>query len=81
MTKKLIKLYKNNCRPCVEVTGYLEENAVPHESFNIMENIDLAMKYSVMTVPVTILLDENENEVGRVMGFDEDALEQLIEQL
>ena len=78
---KLIKIYKNNCFPCSQVSGYLKDNAIDHEEYNIMDNMDLAVKYDIMTVPVTILLDDNGLEIDRSKGYNEKELANLISQL
>lgn len=78
---KLIKIYKQNCNPCTMVSGFLDSKEVPYEEFDVMENTDLAVKYGIMTVPVTILLDDEGNEVSRSTGFKPPELEGLISQL
>lgn len=81
MANTLLKLYKDNCVPCTTVDNFLKIQSVPHESLNIMDNIDLATKYNIMSVPVTILLDENGEEIDRANGFNPEKLSELIEQL
>lgn len=78
---KLIKLYKDNCNPCTMVDGLLKDAGVEHESFNIMQNTDLAVKYGIMSVPVVVLLDDNGNEIARSTGFNPPELNKLIAQL
>lgn len=78
---KLIKLGKEGCRPCKMVEEYLQSEEVEYEDIDIQANVDLATKYGIMSVPVTILLDDEGNEVERVQGFNPPAIEKLIEQL
>ena len=79
---KLVKLFKNQCNPCEMVSNYLKDNGVePHEQHNIMEDMNSAIKYGVMSVPVLILLDDEGNEVQRSTGFKPNEIEQLISQL
>lgn len=78
---KLIKLYQPACNPCQEVDNYLKENKVVYESFNVEESPEVASKFGIMGVPVTILLDDNDNEIGRSAGFRPAELEQLISNL
>ena len=79
---KLVKLFKNNCDPCERVSNYLNDKGVePNEQHNIMEDMDSAIKYGVMSVPVLILLDEEGNEVQRSIGFKPNEIEQMISQL
>ncbi|WP_144509836.1 glutaredoxin family protein [Bacillus sp. FJAT-22090] len=78
---KLIKIYKQNCNPCTMVSGFLDSNSVVYDEFDIMENTELAVKYGIMSVPVTILLDNDGNEIARSNGFNPPELERLISQL
>lgn len=78
---KLIKIYKQNCDPCAKVDGFLKDLEVEYESFDIMENTTLAAQYGIMSVPVTILVDDNGNEISRSIGYKPNELENLISQL
>lgn len=78
---KLIKLYQPNCRPCSFVENFLQDQGVEYESINIIENIDVAAQYGIMATPVTILLDDEGNEVKRSAGFNPDDLEEMVNQL
>lgn len=63
------------------VSGYLDSKEVAYEEYDIMKNTDLAVKYGIMSVPVVILLDDEDKEIGRSNGFNPPELEQLIAQL
>lgn len=78
---KLIKLEQPNCNPCKMVTNYLNEKEVNFDSINVMDNPDVASDYGVMSVPVTILLDSNNNEIQRVNGFKPNELDEMVSQL
>jgi len=78
---KLLKLKQPNCRNCGFVAAFLEDNGVNFTSVDVSKNPDVAVKYNIMSTPVTILLDDNDNEVKRSAGFDRDELETLISQL
>lgn len=78
---KLIKIYKQNCNPCTMVSGFLDSKEVVYEEFDIMENTNLAVKYGIMSVPVVVLLDDEDNEIARSTGFNPPELENLISQL
>lgn len=81
MSNKLIKLHKPNCVPCQAVENFLQSSGVEYDSFNVMEQRDLAVKFNIMSVPVVVLLDENDTEIGRVGGFNPPALQELVDQL
>lgn len=79
---KLIKLFKDGCDPCTQMTSFINEQSIEvSESFNIMENINVAEKYSIMSVPVLILLDNEGNEVDRTIGYKPHEIIKLASQL
>lgn len=78
---KLLKLYQDDCPSCVRVDNLLNNLDVEYESVNVQENLDAAVKYGIMSTPVTILLDNEGNEVQRSAGFNPAELEELISKL
>jgi thioredoxin 1 len=63
------------------VEQHLANNSVDYEKINIEDRPEIAMQYGVMSVPVTILLDDDGQELNRVVGFNPDEIDKLIEQL
>ncbi len=78
---KIIKFYQNNCAPCTMVQQYLSSKRISAEKINPFEQPEMAIKYNISSVPVTILLDAEGNEVKRVVGFKPPELDELIAQL
>lgn len=78
---KLIKLEKTNCVPCTMVSNYLDENHVEYTKIDVMDSPEVAAQYDIATVPVVILLDNEGNEIGRSMGYNPHALEELINRM
>lgn len=79
---KLIKFETPGCRYCQMVENFLNENGVKSEKINPLENPDSAVRFDIgMSVPVTILLDDDGNELGRSNGFNTEELDNLISQL
>lgn len=78
---KLLKFYKDSCPSCVLVTQYLDSKGVQCESINPFEQPEYGARYNLMSVPVTILLDENDNEVLRSNGYVATQLDEMIAQL
>lgn len=72
---KLLKLYQPSCIPCEIVENYLQESNVEYESINVQERPEIAGLYGIMGTPVTILLDDNGNEMSRAVGFNSIELE------
>jgi thioredoxin 1 len=63
------------------VEQHLANNSVDYEKINIEDRPEIAMQYGVMSVPVTILLDDDGQELNRVVGFNPDEIDKLVEQL
>lgn len=77
---KIIKFGKPNCPPCAQVTKFLKDREINYVDINPLEteDFDLLIRHNIKTVPVTILVDENGNELQRSVGFNEIELKQLI---
>lgn len=78
---KIIKLEQPNCSPCKYVSNFLDDKEVEYQAIDVTENPDIGAKYQIMSVPVTILLDEEGNEVQRSKGYNPSELELIISQL
>ncbi|RNB59381.1 glutaredoxin family protein [Brevibacillus gelatini] len=78
---KLLKFYKDNCPSCVLVTQFLDSKGVKYESINPFEQPQYAVHYGLMSVPVTILLDDNGEEAKRSVGFKPAELTEMINKL
>lgn len=78
---KLIKFEKENCPACTMVENFLNANEVDVEKVNPFENPKLAAKFMISSVPVTILLDDEGNEIQRSRGFNPAELEEIITKL
>lgn len=78
---KVIKFEKENCTPCKMVQNYLEDNQIAVEKINPFDKPDEAITYNIGSVPVTILLDNQNNEIQRSVGFKPDELEEIISKL
>lgn len=75
---KIIKFEQSNCNPCNLVSSYLEQEGVKYERVNAFDNPDLASEFGVMSVPVTVVLDDNSKEVFRTTGYKVDELSKVI---
>ena len=78
---KLLKLETNSCAECKRASAYLDSKGVTYSNVDVSENPDVAAKYSVMKVPVFLLMDQDENEVDRLLGFNQSKLDELINKL
>ena len=78
---KIIKLEQPNCNPCKMVSNSLNEVGVAYETVDVSQEPEVAAQFEVMGVPVTILLNVQEEEVNRSIGFKPDELDALINDL
>lgn len=79
--KKLIKFEKDNCKPCELVTQYLNSKGVEFEAINAYNEPMKASKMKVRSVPTLMLLDNEGNEIRRIVGYNPQEIDQLIEEL
>ncbi|NMV98076.1 thioredoxin family protein [Bacillus velezensis] len=78
---RLIKLEQPNCNPCKMVSNYLNDAGVEYETVDVTQNPEAAAQFEVMGVPVTILLNEQGEEVKRSIGFKPNELDELLKEL
>lgn len=68
---KVLKFSAAWCGPCKVLKKTLDEmeSVKPLlEEVDIEENEDLCLKYNIRNVPVLVFLDENDNEIERLVG-------------
>ncbi|MGG1395581.1 thioredoxin domain-containing protein [Bacillus velezensis] len=78
---RLIKLEQPNCNPCKMVSNYLNDVGVEYETVDVTQKPEVAAQYEVMGVPVTVLLNEQGEEVKRSIGFKPDELDKLVREV
>lgn len=84
---ELIVLSQTVCSGCKKLHNKLEElkkeSSFEYTEINIDDQPEAVAKYNIMSTPVTILMDEEE-EITRVVGYsfkNEEDIEELIDQL
>ena len=75
----ILKFFGSWCNPCKALSKNLEDAGIEHKSIDVDENEELTEKYNVMSVPTIVVLDEDDNEVGRFVGTR--TKEQLLDEL
>ena len=75
----ILKFFGSWCNPCKALSKSLEDAGIKHQSIDVDENEELTEKYNVMSVPTIVILDEDDNEIGRFIGSR--TKEQLLEEL
>lgn len=80
MNNKLLKFSKKGCTPCVMVGNYLNEKGINVKEFDVFESQE-AIKYGIISVPTLILVNEHNEILDRVVGFNPEEIDNLISQL
>lgn len=90
MIKSILKLSASWCAPCRvyaptfhRVSKYEKYKDIEFKEYDIEEEDgeEMALKYNVRSVPTTILLDENEKILYKVMGnVPENQLTKIIDE-
>ena len=88
---RLLVFTSSNCPHCPKAERVVREIApdysdkgVSHEKIRMKtpEGKDFSLKYHVMSTPTILFLDEEENEIGRIVGApSENSLRNKIEKL
>ena len=78
---RLLKFSAEWCRPCKMLAKTLEGIDVPYtiSNIDIDDSPNLAADYKVRGVPTMVLVDDNDKEVGRLVGVKTKAqIEEFI---
>lgn len=78
--KKLIKFSKQSCTPCKMVENYLQDKEVQYTDVDVFDRVDLATQYGIVGVPV-LVLEEDGVIIDKVVGFNPDDIDNLLNQL
>lgn len=76
----IVVVSQNGCNPCQMVKNFIKNEDIEFTEVNISTDSDAIEKYGVMSTPVTILFDGDE-EIARVVGYNPPDIETLISQL
>lgn len=74
MNYRVLKFGAEWCGPCKKLASDVEKNPikfsnVSFESINVDDNDEMVEHYNIMSVPVSIIVDESYNEVSRLVGY------------
>ena len=67
---KILKFYADWCAPCKALSAVISkvEHGVPMVEINVDTDRETAAFYGIRTIPIMLLIDENENIVNRKGG-------------
>lgn len=72
-----LKFEQPKCAPCEQVDKWLKDNKVEVEHINAWDQPDMARQYKVHGCPTIVVVDNNNKEVFRTVGFKPDQLKEL----
>ena len=72
--KKILYFTASWCGPCKALAPRMEKlsSQINYQKIDIDSNQDLSMKYGIRSVPSLVLVDENGNEINRIVGAQPD---------
>lgn len=76
--KEIVKFEKDDCNPCRQVSDYFNTRRVQFVAVNPFDAPEEASRYKVRSVPTTLLLEDG-REVMRVVGYQPEQLDLLIQ--
>ena len=65
---KILKFYTETCMNCRMLGKVLDRMGVEVENINANENTELVDKYEICTTPTLVFLNENGEEVDKIIG-------------
>ena len=80
---KIVKIGAEWCGPCRALDKQLENfNRCEVVRYDVDENESIADEYNIRNIPVTILFDDNDNEIKRWVGlFNVREIEEEIQKM
>jgi thioredoxin 1 len=70
---KVLKFYATWCAPCqglsMVVNGIKDQVNIPFEDVNIQEQLEIAAKYGIRSVPTMVIVDDEGVEIKRQSGM------------
>ncbi|AQN32545.1 putative thioredoxin [Bacillus phage BCP12] len=78
---QIIKFENEGCNPCKSVGEYLDRAVKEYRVIDAFKEPREAAKFDIGSVPTVILLDDNDVEVKRSVGFKPEELEEIVELL
>ncbi|MED3562417.1 thioredoxin family protein [Bacillus xiapuensis] len=78
MSKSILKFSRVGCNPCKVMSNFLQDKGVDYKELDVEEDAQLAVQYGIGGVPTLLLVDENNDVLDRVVGFNPSDIEELI---
>lgn len=81
MSKSILKFSRVGCTPCKIMSNFLQDKGVEYKELDVEEDVQLSVQYGIAGVPTLLLVDENNDVLDRVVGFNPSGIEELISKL
>lgn len=78
---KIVKVEKDNCPACDNVGVFLDNQGISYDKVDVYKDPSIAMELGLMTVPIVVLKDKDGKIVDHAIGFNEEALSKIVEQV
>ena len=76
---RIIKFEADWCGPCKASQAHIDKIGLQVERVDVDASPELAQEYKVASLPTVVVLDDDGNEVERIIGFNPNALSRLKE--
>jgi len=78
MTKRLLKFEGASCGACKSAQSLLDSIDAPIEKIDVGESPHLAAQYDIGGIPTFILLDGDDTELDRMIGYNPNRSSELL---
>ena len=69
---KLIKFSLPNCQPCKVLAEQMKKEGIESTEISLFEDTEeLGMKFGIRNVPTVIVLDDENQEIGRARNIEQ----------
>ena len=69
---QLIKFSLPNCQPCKVLAEQMKKEGIESTEISLFEDTEeLGFKYSIRNVPVVVILDDENKEIGRARNIEQ----------
>ncbi|KYD18770.1 glutaredoxin family protein [Geobacillus thermodenitrificans] len=81
MDKEILVYSSNNCSFCAKLKSWLDENNIPYinRDIDVPEIQKEFEKFNIYGIPVIFITDKNTKKTTRIVGFQPDAIKQVLE--
>lgn len=79
MSNIILKFEKPGCAPCKVVSELLDKHQIKATAVSLVDSPEMFKEYNVMSTPTILVLNDQNEEVSRIIGVVEHAIMNLKE--